>query len=110
MERKDRYLLRDILVEDLEIETSKTGDDLFEEMSLRPSLLLCEERITENGNCDNSQPENTVREHFDLMAQSSHGPQIHDTLERHLSMKHEASRVNHSRSKGKLKTFFKMTL
>ena len=100
-ERKDRYMLRDILVEDMEIETSATTDNLFEEMRMHPSLLVCEDEKSCNARSENS-------------AQSSESPPTQgrnmELLERCSHKEVQKPSVNLSSTKEKLKTFFKMTL
>ena len=100
-ERKDRYMLRDILVEDMEIETCATTDNLFEEMRMHPSLLVCED-----GDSCNARSESSV--------QSSETPPTQgrnmELLERCSHMELQKPSLNLSSTKDKLKTFFKMTL
>ena len=100
-ERKDRYMLKDILVEDMEIDTCTATGDLFEEMRIHPSLLVCED-----GNCCNMRSESS--------AQSSESPQTQgknmDLLESYSHIELQKPSVNPSSTKEKLKTFFKMTL
>lgn len=113
-ERKDRYMLRDILVEDLEIETREAADDLFAELCIRPAILVSKNSITENQSCGDAQPVMDLREHSDLGAHLSGGPQTQgrnaELLEKHSCTVRETSTVNKSNSKERLKTFFKMTL
>ena len=115
-ERKDRYKLKDILVEDLEIETCGTSDDLFQEMCILPSILVSDKSETENKNRNNIKPGhvNAVTEHFNSMAQLSKGPQTAKRnvkpLESTHRMVHEGSTENKPSPKEKLKAFFKMTL
>ena len=113
-ERKDRYMLRDILVEDLEIETREAADDLFAELCIRPSILVSKNSIIENQSCGDVQPVMDLRERSDLGAHLSGGPQTQgrnaELLEKHSCTVRETSTVNKSNSKERLKTFFKMTL
>ena len=64
IERRERYALRDILVEDLDIETSEAPEDIFEEIRLRPSLLVEEVSIPQSQDCDNTCNENTLEENL----------------------------------------------
>ena len=117
MERKEKYELRDILVEDLDIETSEAHEDLFEEMCVRPSLLVEDKTTSQSQDCacDNN-PESGITENSCSKTKLNERPQTSkqqiETLERHPCMVNEASKVNKTKagSLKKFKTFFKLTL
>lgn len=116
MERRERYALRDILVDDLDIETSGAPEDLFEEMCLRPSLLVEETTIPQSQDCDNTRNENTLEENLHSTIELKERPHTSkrqiEPLERHPCTVHEASKENKTKigSLKKFKTFFKLTL
>lgn len=117
MERRERYTLRDILVEDLDIETSEAPEDLFEEIRLRPSLLIEERTIPgQSEDCDNRCSANTLEENLnssiELNKTSQTSKRQIEQLERHPCTVHEKSKENKTKvsSLKKFKTFFKLTL
>lgn len=117
MERKERYALRDILVEDLDIETSESSEDLFEEMCVRPSLLVEEKTNSERQDCAcDSIPENSIMVDPCSTTKLNDRPQTSkrqiETLERHPCTVNKTSKVNKTKagSLEKFKTFFKLTL
>lgn len=114
MERKEKYALRDVLVEDLDIDTSEAHDDLFEEMRIRPSLLVENKTIPEQEDyvCGNN-PESAITENPCSLSKLNERPGTSkrkiETLERHPC---EVSKRNRSKADSlkKFKTFFKLTL
>ena len=116
MERRERYALRDILVEDLDIETSEAPEDVFEEIRLRPSLLVEEVSIPQSQDCDNTCNENTLEENLNSTVELNERPQTSkrqiELLERHPCTVHEKSteKIAKVSSLKKFKTFFKLTL
>ena len=72
MERKARYRLKDVFVEDLEIETRGTNNP-FQEISISPSILLGDTVKTGNRDCENIQHGhvNAIKKHFNALAQLS---------------------------------------
>ena len=112
IERKDRYAFKDILVEDLDIETSdvpQSSGNLFEEMCLRRSVDLSQSQdfsySDENNTTGNLQSKSKRNDVLQTQRKQT------EPLERHPSTVHEASTVNKSESRSiKLKTFFKLTL
>lgn len=104
-ERKDKYMLRDISVEDMEIDNLQTTEDLFEKMCTRPSILVEENKTAVNTSCHNIRSENST------LAQASEGaPTEGSNTERQSCSSQNATKVNQSSSRKKLQTFFKMTL
>ena len=117
MERREKYALRDILVEDLDIGTSEAPEDLFEEIRLRPSLLIEEETIPgQSEDCDNNCGANALKKNLSSTVELNERPQTFkrqiETLERHPCTVHEESKENKTKvsSLKKFKTFFKLTL
>ena len=116
MERRERYALRDILVEDLDIETSEAPEDIFEEIRLRSSLLVEEVSIPQSQDCDNTCNENTLEENLNSTVELNERPQTSkrqiELLERHPCTVHEKSieKIAKVSSLKKFKTFFKLTL
>lgn len=114
MERRERYALRDILVEDLDIETSEAPEDLFEEIRLRPSLLV--EEIPQRQDCDKLRDGITLEENVNSIVELNDRPQISkrhiEPLERHPCTVHKKSTEKTAKvsSLKKFKTFFKLTL
>ena len=113
-ERKERYMLRDILVQDMEIGCLENKDHLLEEMSICPSVLICENSVAKTGSCQNDQSENSTGEHFKGTSPRSETfqPQEQNTkpAQRWSCMEHEESTKSELRPKQKLKAFFKMSL
>jgi len=115
MERKARYRLKDVFVEDLEIETCGTNDP-FQEMSISPSVLLGDTAETRNRDCENIQHGhvNAVKKHFDALTQLSQGtrPQKRnaESIENAQCFNDVASSENKFSPQEKLQAFFKMTL
>ncbi|XP_078342292.1 uncharacterized protein LOC144628107 [Oculina patagonica] len=118
MERKEKYALRDILVEDLDIETCEASEDLFEEMCVRPSFLVEEKTIPERQDCGacNNIPENAITVDPCSTTKLNERPQTSkrqiETLERHPCTVNEMSIARKAKagSLEKFKTFFKLTL
>ena len=116
MERREKYALRDTLVEDLDIETSEAPEDLFEEIRLRPSLLVEEVSIPQSQDCDNTCNENTLEENLNSAVELNERPETCkrqiELLERHPCKVNEKSTEKIARvsSLKKFKTFFKLTL
>ena len=117
MERREKYAVRDILVEDLDIETSEAPEDLFEEIRLRPSLLVEETTIPgQSQDCDNACSANTLEENLNSSIELNEKPQTSkrqiEPLERHPCTVHEKSteKITKVSSLKKFKTFFKLTL
>ena len=114
MERRQKYALRDILVEDLDIETSEAPEDLFEEICLCPSLLV--EEIPQRQDCDKLRDEITLEENVNSTVELNERPQTSkrqfEALERHPCTVHEKSteKITRASSLKKFKTFFKLTL
>ena len=114
MERKERYALRDILVEDLDIETSEAPEDLFEKIRLHPSLLV--EETPQRQDCDRLREEITLEENVTSTVELNERTQISkrqiELLERHPCTVHEKSteKITKVSSLKKFKTFFKLTL
>lgn len=115
MERKARYKLKDVFVEDLEIETRGTNDP-FQEISISPSVLLSDTAEIGNRDCANIQHGhvNAVKEHFNALAQLSQGtrPQKRnaESIQNVQCFNDLASSENKLSPKEKLQAFFKMTL
>lgn len=114
MERKERYALREIVVEDLDIETSEAPEDLFEEMRLRPSFLRVDTAISQSKDCDKITENISKKENLCSTTKLSEGRPTQkrqiEPLERHPCTGHEVSTRNKSKSLERLKTFFKLTL
>ena len=117
MDRKEKYALRDILVEDLDIETSEGHDDLFEELRMRPSLLVENKTIPEQEDCAcGNNPERVITENSCSATKLKERPETSkrqiETLERHPCTVNEVSKRIKSKagSLKKFKTFFKLTL
>ena len=115
VERKARYRLKDVFVEDLEIETRGTNDP-FQDISISPSVLLSDTAETGNRDCEKIQHGhvNAVKEHFNALAQLSQGtrPQKRNTesIENAKCFNDVASSENKFSPQEKLQAFFKMTL
>lgn len=115
MERKAKYKLKDVFVEDLEIETRGTNDP-FQEISISPSVLLGDTAETGNRDCEHIQHGhvNAVKEHFNALAQLSQGtrPQKRkaESVENAQRFNDVASSENKFSPQEKLQAFFKMTL
>ncbi|XP_068714867.1 uncharacterized protein [Montipora foliosa] len=113
-ERKERYMLRDILVQDMEIGCLENTDHLLEDMSICPSVLICENSVAKTGSCQNDQSENSTGEHFKGTSPRSETfqPQEQNTkpAQRWSCMEQEESMNSELRPKQKLKAFFKMSL
>ncbi|KAM7438010.1 hypothetical protein ABFA07_012418 [Porites harrisoni] len=115
MERKARYRLKDVFVEDLEIETRGTNNP-FQEISISPSVLLGDTAKTGNRDCENIQHGhvNAIKEHFNALAQLSQEtrPQKRNTesVEDAQCFNDLASSESKFSPQEKLQAFFKMTL
>lgn len=117
MERRERYTLRDILVDDLDIGTSEARKDPFEEIRLQPSLLIEERTIPgQSEDCCNRCSANTLEENLNSSSERNKTSQTSkrqiEQLERHPCTVHERSKENKTKvsSLKKFKTFFKLTL
>ena len=115
MERKARYRLKDVFVEDLEIETRGTNNP-FQEISISPSVLLGDTAKTGNRDCENIQHGhvNAIKEHFNALAQLTQEtrPQKRNTesVEDAQCFNDLASSESKFSPQEKLQAFFKMTL
>lgn len=115
MERKARYKLKDVFVEDLEIETRGTNDP-FQEMSVSPSVLLSDTADTGKRDSENIQRGhvNAVKEHFNALAQLSQGTRSQksnaESIENAQCFNDVASSESKFSPQEKLQAFFKMTL
>ena len=116
MERRERYTLRDILVDDLDIETSEAPEDLFGEIRLPPSLLVEERAIPQRQDCGKSRDEVILEDNLNSIVKLNEMPQNSkrqiEPLERHPFKVHKKSKEIKTKvsSLKKFKTFFKLTL
>ena len=114
MERRERYTLREIVVEDLDIEASEAPGDLFDEIRLHPSLLV--EEIPQRQDCNKLRNEISLEENLNSTVELNDGPRISkrqiEPLERYPCTVHEKSteKIAKVSSLKKFKTFFKLTL
>ena len=113
-ERKERYMLRDVLVEDLEIGCLETTSDRLEEMCISHSILSRKCSITKTDSCQGNPSENFDVEHHQVTSASSESIQTQEQNIKPMKilscMECEVSNIDQLSPEHKLKAFFNMSL
>lgn len=114
-ERQEKYILRDILVEDMEVGHVEKTDDLMEELCIPPSVLNAESTPAKCGSCQDGSSNKSYRENFQdssstsKILEASHEHTIQSGQQTSCKESDSTTKIQFS-PKEKLKKFFEMSL